>query len=83
MTPIADGHAGMRAEVVHACRREMAMTLEDVLVRRTHARYEARGNARDEAASLAALAGDELGWTPERRDAETAHYRALTAAAWT
>lgn len=35
-------HPAVEAEVVHAVRREMAQTVEDVMVRRTHLYYETR-----------------------------------------
>ena len=76
--PIVPGHPGMCAEIAHACRREMAMTLDDLLVRRTHLYYEVRGNARNDAARIAALAGVELGWNDARREAEAAGYRDWT-----
>ena len=39
-------HPAVEAEVVHAVRREMAQTVEDVMVRRTHLFYETRGSRR-------------------------------------
>ncbi len=64
-----------RAEVVYAVRAEMAMTLEDVLERRTRAHlHDARATAR--AAHLVArLVGDELGWDGARRDQAVEDYR--------
>ncbi|MEX0692242.1 MAG: glycerol-3-phosphate dehydrogenase C-terminal domain-containing protein, partial [Gemmatimonadales bacterium] len=75
MAPIVAGHPALMAEVVHACRREMAMRLRDILVRRTHVHYEVRDNARAEAARVADVAGDILGWDAARRDAELTYYR--------
>lgn len=60
-----------RAEVVHVVEREMAGTLHDVLRRRIPLLLLAppKAGVLDDAA---ALAGDALRWTPERRQAEVA-----------
>ncbi len=72
--PIVPGQAGMRAELVHAIRREMAMTLCDLLIRRTHLFYEAAGHALAEAPEIVELAARELGWDPARQASELAAY---------
>lgn len=67
-----------RAEVLHAARHELALTLADALVRRTEA-----GSAGHPGAEAAAAAGEvmaaELGWTAERLDAEIEACRAYYA----
>ena len=52
----------LRAEVVFAARHEMAVTLDDVLSRRTRARILDREAAASAAASVADLMAEELGW---------------------
>jgi glycerol-3-phosphate dehydrogenase len=72
--PIADGHPALRAELIHAARREMAITLCDLLIRRTHLFYEVPGHALAEAPGVAELVGQELGWDGPRQTAELAAY---------
>ncbi len=55
-----------RAEVVYAVRNEMARTVDDVLSRRTRARLLARDASAAAADDVAALMGDELGWSRRR-----------------
>ncbi len=74
--PIAAGTSAIRAELVHGIRREMAMTLCDLLQRRTHVFYEVRGHAAAEAAGLVDLVGSELGWNAARKAQELADYLA-------
>ncbi|HXV85241.1 MAG TPA: glycerol-3-phosphate dehydrogenase/oxidase [Gemmatimonadales bacterium] len=72
--PIAPGHPSVRAELVHAVNREMAMTLSDLLIRRTQVFHEAPSRGRPEAPALADLVTSELGWSPARRAAELSAY---------
>ncbi|MDH3497891.1 MAG: glycerol-3-phosphate dehydrogenase/oxidase [Gemmatimonadota bacterium] len=74
--PIAAGTNAIRAELLHGIRREMAMTLCDLLLRRTHVFYEVRGHAAGEAAGLVDLVGHELGWNAARKAQELADYLA-------
>lgn len=60
-----------RAEVVHAVEQEMACTLHDVLRRRIPLLLLTPPTA-GVLEDAAALAGDALGWTPERRREEVA-----------
>lgn len=66
-----------RAEIVHAVREEMTMSLEDLLVRRTSIFFwDAEGGISSInriAMEMAAL----LGWSDERRTSEIAEYRTL------
>ncbi len=76
LRPIAEGAAATRAEVLHAVREEMAHRLSDVVLRRTD--LGSAGHPGD--AALAAAAGvmaKDLGWTPERTEAEIADVRGL------
>jgi glycerol-3-phosphate dehydrogenase len=55
MTPLHPEHPAIAAEVVQAARREFAVTVEDVLLRRTHLAHETRdggGAARTRVAEL-------------------------------
>ncbi|MBI4162030.1 MAG: hypothetical protein HY509_06255, partial [Acidobacteria bacterium] len=59
------------AETVHAARREMATTLEDILVRRIPLLRITRPT-RTTLLLVAALVGSVLDWTEERREQEVA-----------
>ncbi|HEX9582003.1 MAG TPA: glycerol-3-phosphate dehydrogenase/oxidase [Gemmatimonadales bacterium] len=72
--PLAEGHPSLRAEVPHAARREMAMTLGDLLIRRTQVFYEAERHGLPEAPALTELAAAELGWPAARKATELAAY---------
>lgn len=51
------------AEVAHAVERELACTLADVLVRRTHVAFETRDHGRAAARRIAPLMAALLGWS--------------------
>jgi len=72
--PILEGRPEIRAEVVHAVQREMALRLADVLIRRTHLFYQARGQAVTATAVVADLMGPLLGWDEARRAEEIELY---------
>ena len=72
--PIVAGHPAIRAQLVHAIRREMAITLTDLLVRRTHLFYEVLGHAVPEVPGVVDLAAQELGWDAGRKASELAAY---------
>jgi glycerol-3-phosphate dehydrogenase len=67
----------LRAEVVYACRAEMAMTLEDVLARRTRIILEDAARGVGVASDVAALMAGELGWSSDQARAQVEQYRAL------
>ncbi|OLB57969.1 MAG: hypothetical protein AUI01_03455 [Ktedonobacter sp. 13_2_20CM_2_56_8] len=67
----------VRAEVVYACRGEMAMTLEDVLARRTRIMLEDAERGAGIAPEVAALMAPELGWSSDYTQAQVEQYRAL------
>jgi glycerol-3-phosphate dehydrogenase len=71
---IVPNHAAIRAELVHAIRREMAVTLGDLLMRRTHIFFEAKGKAVRQAADLVDLIGEEFEWNPQRKASELTAY---------
>lgn len=67
-------HPAIEAEVVHAARRELAQTVEDVLVRRIHLYFEAPDQGVGAARRVAELLATELGWNAERVTGETDRY---------
>ena len=66
----------IRAELVNGVKHEHAMTLADLLVRRTHVAFESRDHGMSVAQGVAALIAPLLGWDPEARDAAVAEYQA-------
>jgi glycerol-3-phosphate dehydrogenase len=66
----------IRAEVVYVCREEMALTLEDVLLRRTHIALENRRRGTAIASDVAALMARELGWGDEQAAQQVTTYLA-------
>jgi glycerol-3-phosphate dehydrogenase len=73
-------HPAIEAEVVHAVRRELAQTVEDVLVRRFHLYYEHPDQGVPAARRVAELMGEELGWNTARMEEETERYRVFVDA---
>jgi glycerol-3-phosphate dehydrogenase len=78
--PLVPGLPYLKAEAVHAARREMARTLDDVLTRRTRARLLARDDSAAAAEDVAVLLGRELGWDDAERARQVKEYRASVAA---
>ncbi len=68
------GRPEIWAEVVHAVEREMALRLEDVLIRRLHLFHEAARNGTEVAPAVARRMAELLGWDEERCDEEVADY---------
>jgi glycerol-3-phosphate dehydrogenase len=66
LQPLVEGLHYLEAEALFAVREEMAMTISDVLDRRTRASLRDARAAADAAARVAALIGPELGWDEER-----------------
>lgn len=75
--PLVDSLPFLGAEVLYAVRAEMAMTLDDVLARRTRARLQNARATRKAAKRAAKLMASELGWDKERRKEEVRTFRAL------
>ncbi len=75
--PLADGLPYLAVDVVFAARYEMAVTLDDVLSRRTRSLIYGRDASLAAAPRVAELLADELGWTPERTTSELAAYRSV------
>ncbi|WP_220206162.1 glycerol-3-phosphate dehydrogenase/oxidase [Reticulibacter mediterranei] len=64
----------VKAEVVYACRHEMAMTPEDVLSRRTSIILEDRQRGCGVVSEVAAVMAQELGWSLTQQEALTNDY---------
>jgi glycerol-3-phosphate dehydrogenase len=69
--PLSDTCPILGAEIVHAMREEMALTLADAILRRTEAGVTGHPG-RPALERAAALMAFELGWTPARIEAEIA-----------
>jgi glycerol-3-phosphate dehydrogenase len=74
---VAPNHPACGGDLIHAVRREMAVGLIDLLVRRTHIYYEVGGQGVPEASNVADLVGGELGWGAEHKADEVAKYVAF------
>ena len=70
-------HPAIEAEVMHAVRRELAQTVEDVLVRRIHLYYETPERGVPAARRVAELMARERGWDEARVEEEAARYVAF------
>lgn len=66
LSPVAPDAPLSVAEVQYAVRHEMALTLVDILERRTRLSFFATEAARNAAPAVAAIAARELGWDAER-----------------
>jgi glycerol-3-phosphate dehydrogenase len=74
--PVVAGHTTVWAELLHAMRREMALTLGDLLVRRTHLFYAAPDETLAVLDAIGAFAAEEMEWDSARLSAELDAYRA-------
>lgn len=63
--PLVNRHPFVKAEVIYAARAEMALTLEDLLLRRIRLGLVDWQAAIEGAPTAAKLLGTELGWSPE------------------
>ena len=79
MDPIAPDLPYLWMEVDIAAEREMAQTLEDVLVRRLGLFYESPDQGLGVAPAVAERLGAHLGWDSERKAAELHAYRTRVA----
>jgi glycerol-3-phosphate dehydrogenase len=80
---IVPGLPYLMAEVAYAVQHEMALTLADVLMRRTHVIYEVRDGGLVRAPVVADLMAERLGWNEAERGRQVAEYQrevALTQA---
>lgn len=75
--PLVAGQPYLKAEAVYSARHEMAVTLTDILCRRTRAHLVDRHATRASARSVAELIAPELDWDAATIDREVADYEAL------
>jgi glycerol-3-phosphate dehydrogenase len=73
--PLLEGGRWIQAEVVHQARREMAMSVSDVLMRRLHVFHGVRGHGLEAAGRVAELLARELGWDADAAAGSAAAYR--------
>jgi len=74
-SPMVEGLPYVRAEAVYAVRHEMAITLDDVLSRRTRARLFDVRRTKAAAQSVADTVAPELAWDAGRIAAEVSSFR--------
>jgi glycerol-3-phosphate dehydrogenase len=75
LEPIHPHHVAIRAEVVHSVRRELARTVEDMLVRRIHLFYETSDKGAAAAPMVAEIMGRELGWSAVETERQSKEYQ--------
>ena len=74
--PLVASLPDLEAEVVFAARSEDARSVSDVLIRRTHVFWQARGQGAEAARRVAGHLGRELGWTPDEAERSCDEYAA-------
>ncbi len=74
----------LMAEAFYGVQHEMAVTLSDVLIRRTHVIYEVRGGGLDRARAVAEVMAPRLGWSESevKRQIETYTAQVALTQAW-
>ena len=72
--PLLPGLPMLRAEVVHQARREMALSVSDVMIRRTHLYHRHPSQGTEATPVVAGLLAHELGWDAAREAASLAAY---------
>ena len=77
--PLVRGLPYTGAELAYAVDAELALTITDLLVRRTKVAFETRDHGRASAAIAARIAGARLGWDDAAREAAIACYEKDTA----
>ncbi len=80
LEPLVPGLPVLRLEAVHAAGHEMALTVADVLCRRTPVFFLDRRQGTEAARDVADLMGAVLGWDGERRDREVSEIESLARA---
>ena len=71
---LSSAHAVIGAEMVHGVEREMATTLGDLLIRRTHLAFEMSDQARSVAPAVASLVAPLRRWTAKDEQAALEEY---------
>lgn len=72
--PIAAGRPYLMAEALYAVQHEMALTLCDVLIRRTHVLHETRDGGLDNASAVVEVMAPRLGWDEAEIECQMADY---------
>jgi glycerol-3-phosphate dehydrogenase len=78
--PLADGLPYLTAEIVYAASHEGAMSVDDVISRRTRLAFEAPQAGVDLVDEIAALIAPVLGWGAKEKKASIAEYKSQVAA---
>jgi glycerol-3-phosphate dehydrogenase len=76
LAPLAADAPNLEAEVAWAARHELALSVDDVLARRTRLAQERPDRGEAFAPRVARILGGELGWSPQRQASETTAYLA-------
>jgi len=77
--PIVPGLPYLLAEALYAVQHEMALTLADVLIRRTYVIYEAVDGGLSRARAVAEVMAPRLGWDAAEIERQLANYAAQVA----
>jgi glycerol-3-phosphate dehydrogenase len=78
-TPLVPGRPEVEAQVVWAAQRELAATVEDVMVRRTQLYYRASDQGLAASSRVGDILADLLGWDAATRQASVDEYAARVA----
>jgi glycerol-3-phosphate dehydrogenase len=78
--PLTEGLPYIKAEIVYAASHEGAMSVDDVISRRTRLAFEAPHAGIDLAEDIATLIAPVLGWGAKEKKASIAEYKAGVAA---
>ena len=76
LRPLVPGRSIVEAEVAWAARHELALSLDDVLARRTRLAQELPDRGASVAPRAASILGSQLGWSEARRTTEIEAYLA-------
>jgi glycerol-3-phosphate dehydrogenase len=72
--PLVEGLPYTGAHLVYGVKAEMAQTLSDLLIRRTHLAFETRDHGSSVAPSAARIVAPLLGWNEETKSARVREY---------
>ena len=73
-TPLVEGLPYTGAHLVYGVKMEMAQTLSDLLIRRTHLAFETRDHGSSAAPRAAEIVAPLLGWSEETKSARVREY---------
>jgi glycerol-3-phosphate dehydrogenase len=76
LRPLVEGHPYLEAEVAWAAREELALSVDDILARRTRLAIETGDQAAGAARRVAELLGREHGWSDDGVNNAAARYSA-------